>query len=418
MTAHRRVSAVPLRRNRDFVLLQTAALLSSGGSQITAIAYPLLVLSLTGSPAKAGIVAFARLLAMAVFALPAGLAADRWSRRRLMIAAHAMRAVAVGTLAALIILDEIVFWVIPLVAFVEGSGAPVFSAAQAGALRSVVPKTQLPAAVATVTGREAAISLAAPPLGGALFGLSRALPFVVHAVSYAFSAFALLAIRTPFQEEREHDPSSLRARLAEGFRFLWAHPFLRECAFLYGLANFIGPGVLLAVLIIGKREGLSGGEVGLLLSAFGACVLIGAFLSPLVRRLLPVRGVLLLELWTWTGCGLFLVWPNVYVLTASILPTALAIPSTDSVVNSYQLAMTPDRLIGRVESVRSTIALLIAPLGPLTAGLLLDAVSERAAIAVFAAFGLVLALWGTLSPAIRAAPSLDDLAELPGTSRA
>jgi predicted MFS family arabinose efflux permease len=418
MTAHRRVTAVPLRRNRDFVLLQTAALLSSGGSQITAIAYPLLVLSLTGSPAKAGIVAFARLLAMAVFALPAGLASDRWSRRRLMIAAHAMRAVAVGSLGALILLDQIVFWVIPVVAFVEGSGAPVYSAAQAGALRSVVPTSQLPAAVATVTGREAAISLAAPPLGGALFGISRALPFLVHAVSYAFSAFALLAIRTPFQEEREHDRSPLRTRLAEGFRFLWAHPFLRECAFLYGLANFIGPGVLLAVLIIGKEEGLSGGEVGLLLSAFGACVLLGAFLSPLVRRLLPVRGVLLLELWTWTGCGLFLVWPNVYVLTASILPTALAIPSTDSVVNSYQLAMTPDRLIGRVESVRSTIALLIAPLGPLTAGLLLDAVSERAAIAVFAAFGLVLALWGTLSPAIRAAPSLDELAELPGTSRA
>jgi hypothetical protein len=418
MTARRGVTSVPLRRNRDFLLLQAAALLSSGGLQITAIAYPLLVLALTGSPAKAGIVAFARLLAMAVFALPAGLAADHWSRRRLMIGAHAMRAHAVGTLAALIVLDEIVFWVIPVIAFVEGSGAPLFSAAQAGALRSVVPTSQLPVAVATVTGREAAISLAAPPVGGALFGLSRALPFVVHAVSYAFSALALLAMRTPFQEKRERDRASLRARLAEGFRFLWQHPFLRACAFLFGLANFIGPGVLLAVLVIGKREGLSGGGVGLLLSAFGGCLLLGAFLSPLVRRLLPVRGVLLLELWTWVGCGLFLAWPNVYVLTASILPTALAIPSTDSVVNSYQLAMTPDRLVGRVESVRSTIALLIAPLGPLVAGLLLDAVSERATIAVFAAFGLVLALWGTLSPAIRAAPSLDELAELPGTSRA
>ena len=71
--------------------------------------------------------------------------------------------------------------------------------------------------------------------------------------------------------------------------------------------------------------------------------------------------------------------------------------------------MTPDRLLGRVESVRSTIALLISPLGPLTAGFLLDAVSERATIAVFSAFGLVLALWGTLSPGIRAAPSLDEL---------
>ena len=392
------------------MLLQTAQLLSSGGSQITAISYPLLVLALTGSPAKAGIVGFARLLGSALFALPAGLAADRWNRRRLMIAAHAARALVIGSLAALILLDEIVFWVIPLVAFVEGTGAAIFAAAQAGALKAVVPKPQLPGAVAIVTGREAAISLAAPALGGALFVVSRALPFVVHATSYAFSTFALVAMRTPFQEERERDRSPLRSRLAEGFRFLWDHSFLRTCAFLYGLTNFIGPGVLLAVVVIGKREGLSGGEVGLLLSVFGACLLLGAFLSPLVRRLLPVRAVLLLELWAWVGCGIFLVWPNVYVLTASILPTALAIPSTDSVVTGYQLAMTPDRLLGRAGSVRSTIALLPAPLGPLTAGFLLDAVSERATIAVFAAFGLVLALWGTLSPAIRAAPSLDDLA--------
>ena len=403
------MTAVPLRRNRDFVLLQTAQLLSSGGSQITAISYPLLVLALTGSPAKAGIVAFARLLGMALFALPAGLAADRWSRRRLMIAAHAVRALVIGSLSALILLDEIVFWVIPLVAFVEGSGAAVFSAAQAGALRAVVPMRQLPGAVAIVTGREAAISLAAPALGGALFVLSRALPFVVHTVSYSFSTFALLAMRSPFQEERERDLSPLRSRLAEGFRFLWDQAFLRTCAFLYGLSNFIGPGVLLAVLVIGKRQGLSGGEVGLLLSAFGACLLLGAFLSPLVRRLLPVRGVLLLELWTWVGCGVFLVWPNVYVLTASILPTALAIPSTDSVVHGYRIAMTPDRLLGRAESVRSLISLLIAPVGPLTAGVLLSSVSARATIAVFAVAGVVLAVWGTLSPSIRMAPSLDEL---------
>ena len=408
------MTAAPLHRNRDFLLLQTGLLLSSAGSQMTAIAYPLLVLALTGSPAKAGVVAFVRLLAMALVALPAGLAADHWNRRRLMIAAHAVRAIAIGTLGALILLDEVVYWAIPLVAFVEGAGAAVFGAAQSGAFRAVVPTQQLPSAVAVVTGREAAIGVASPALGGVLFGLFRALPFLVHAVLYVFSACALLAMRTPFQEEREVDRSPLRARLVEGFRFLWDHPFLRACAFLFGLANFIGPGVLLAIVVIGKEQGLTSGEVGLLLSAFGVCLLIGAFLSPLVRRRLPVRGVLLLELWTWVGCGLFLVWPNVYVLTASILPTALAIPSTDSVVHGYQLAMTPDRLLGRVASVRSTIALAVAPLGPLAAGLMLDSVSERATIAVFAVFGLVLAVWGTLSPSIRAAPSLDELEELPG----
>jgi hypothetical protein len=181
---------------------------------------------------------------------------------------------------------------------------------------------------------------------------------------------------------------------------------------LFGLANFMGPGLLLAIVLIGKRQGLSGGEVGLLVSAFGACLLLGSFLSPLVRRVLPVRAVLVLELWTWLGCAMFLVWPSVYVLTASLLPTALTIPSTDSVIHGYRIAMTPDRLLGRAEAVRSTISLLIAPLGPLAAGVLLGATSPRATVAVFVAAGLLLAVWGTLSPAIRAAPSLDDLDEL------
>jgi hypothetical protein len=412
------VTAAPLRRNRDFVLFQVGQLLSNAGTQSTSIAYPLLVLAVTGSAAKAGIVSFARTLPLALLALPAGVAADRWNRKRLMIAADGVRMVAVGCLAAAILVRQVAFWVIPVVAFVEGGGAVLFSAAQAGAVRAVVPARQLPAAVGAQTGRQAAVELAGPPLGGALFGLARALPFLVDAVSYAFSMVSLWLMRTPFQQAREPDRSSLRARLAEGFRFLWSHRFLRTCALLFGLANFLGPGVLLAVVVIGRRQGLSGGEVGALVAVFGACLLLGSLLSPLVRRRLPVRAVLLLELWTWPGCALFLVWPNVYALTASLLPTALVIPSTDSVVHGYRIAMTPDRLLGRAESVRSTISLLIAPLGALAAGVLLDATSARTTITAFALFGLVLAIWGTLSPSIRAAPSLDELDDLPGDGAA
>jgi predicted lipid-binding transport protein (Tim44 family) len=84
----------------------------------------------------------------------------------------------------------------------------------------VVPARQLQAAAAAQPGRQAAVRLAGPTLGGALFGLGRALPFLVDAASYAFSIVSLLAMRTPFQEEREPDRASLRSRLAEGFRFL------------------------------------------------------------------------------------------------------------------------------------------------------------------------------------------------------
>jgi MFS family permease len=401
------VAAVPLHRNRDFVLLQIGQLLSSTGTQSTAIAYPLL--AITHSPAKAGVVAFARALPDVLFALPAGIAADRWSRKRLMIAADAVRVLAMAGLAAAIVGHWVTFQLIAVVALIEGSGSAWFGAAQAGALRAVVPARQLPAAAGAQTGRQAAVMLGGPPLGGALFAIARALPFLVDAISYAFSTVSLLAMRTPFQEEREVDQSSLRLRLGEGLRFLWSHPFLRTTALVFGLTNFIGPGLLLAVVVVGRQQGLSGGEVGVLIAGFGACLLVGSLVSPFVRRLLPVRVVFVLEQWTWLGCAAFVVWPSVYVLAGSILPAALAIPSTDSVVHGYRIAMTPDRLLGRSESVRRMISLLIAPLGPLTAGVLLGAVSARATVAVFAAFGLVPAVWGTLSPAIRGAPSLDEL---------
>ncbi len=76
-------------------------------------------------------------------------------------------------------------------------------------------------------------------------------------------------------------------------------------------------------------------------------------------------------------------------------------PPTGLTAIGCRLAITPNRLVGRVESVRSSIALALAPFGALAAGLLLNAVTPRLAILAFAAVALPLALWGTLSPAIR-----------------
>jgi MFS family permease len=134
VVADGRTSTAPLRRNRDFVLLEAGRLLSSGGSQLTTIAYPLLVLALTHSPAKAGFVAFVRLVPHALLALLAGVAADRRPRKRLMIAADCVRALAIGSLVTTTLLHRTAFWQIALVGFVEGTGAVFFMAAHSGAL--------------------------------------------------------------------------------------------------------------------------------------------------------------------------------------------------------------------------------------------------------------------------------------------
>jgi MFS family permease len=401
--------STPLWRNRDFLLLESGQLLSSLGTSLTTIAYPLLTLAVTGSAAKAGVVTFARLAPFGLLSIPAGVAADRWSRKRMMIVSDAVRVVAMGTFAGLLVAGDVGFWAIVTVAAVEGTAATVFIAADPGALRAVVPTPQLPAATGAREARRSIVRLAGPPLGGALYAVSRAVPFAVNAFSYLFSTLSLLAMRTPFEEPRGRTASSLREQLAEGFHYTWQHAFLRTTAFIYGVGNLLTSALFLLIVVIGEAEGLSPGEIGALMAAVGAGTLVGSLASPLFRKLLSVRTILLLELWTWLATWAFVVWPHAYVLAVWALLFGVAAPVTDSVVVGYRLAITPDRLVGRVESVRTTIALVAGPLGPLAAGVLLEATSARVTVAVVAVCGLGLALWGTLSSSIRNAPSLSDL---------
>src|SRR2546430_16471628 len=104
------MSAVPLRRNRDFMLLQAGQLLSTLGTESTTIAYPLLVLAVTHSPAKVGAVTFARIVPYPFFGVLTGVAADRLNRKRLMIAADGIPVPTVGSPVSAILLHRVGLW--------------------------------------------------------------------------------------------------------------------------------------------------------------------------------------------------------------------------------------------------------------------------------------------------------------------
>src|SRR5206468_858066 len=134
---------------------------------------------------------------------------------------------------------------------------------------------------------------------------------------------------------------------------------------------------------------------------------------PHAARRLSMRMIMLLNQWLNGLFVLYLAVPSPYVLVACVLPVAFVGPWLNSVVIGYRTAVTPDHLIGRVSSVARNIALLAMPLGPLVAGFLLGNVSARVTVAVFAAVALTVAVWSTVSPSIRKAPSLDELDDLP-----
>jgi hypothetical protein len=126
-----------------------------------------------------------------------------------------------------------------------------------------------------------------------------------------------------------------------------------------------------------------------------------------------MRVILLGSFWVQLAIAGFLFHPSVYVLLACVIPISLTFPSVNAVVVGYRVAIVPDRLTGRVNSVARTIALCGAPLGPLAAGLMLGALSARATVGVLVCFLLGLALVATSNRAIRNAPKLSDLDDLP-----
>jgi predicted MFS family arabinose efflux permease len=367
---------------------------------------------LTHSPAKAGAVGFANTLPYVLFGLFAGVAADRWNRKHLMIVTDVVRVLAMVSIVAALAADALTFPQVMVVAFVEGSAFVFFNIAEVGALRSVVPPKQLPDAAAAEQARFSVVTLVGPPLGGALFQLGKALPFLADAVSYAFSVASLLWMRTPFQEERERDTAPLRTQIREGITWLWQQKYLRTSALIFAGDNFVFQAIFLTFIVVAHGEGITSGVIGILIAAFGASSLVGSLVAPRVAKLLSIRTIMLLNQWLNGLFVLYLLFPSPYVLVACVLPVAFVGPWLNAVVIGYRTAVTPDHLIGRVSSVARNIALLAQPLGPLVAGVLLGAYGDKATVLVLSLVCLALALVSTLSPSIRRPPSLDELDDL------
>ena len=97
-------------------------------------------------------------------------------------------------------------------------------------------------------------------------------------------------------------------------------------------------------------------------------LLAGSLLSPLLRRLFPMRAILLSEFWMALVYAAFLAFPNVYVLAVAASLHAFWFPNTDSAIQAYSYTLIPDRLLGRAMAAANTLRAASAPLGPLARG--------------------------------------------------
>jgi MFS family permease len=392
------------------MLLWTGQVVSTVGARASSVAFPLLVLALTGSPAQAGLVGFAQTLPFPLLFLVAGVVVDRVDRKRLLLVADGARAVAFASLVAALALDRVVLAHILAVAFVEGAFFVFFRLAESAALPQVVPKEQLPTAVAQNQARDQGAELAGAPLGGLLFGFDRLLPFLFDAVSYAVGFVTLLFVRPALQEDRPPRETNVREEVLEGFRWTWQQPFIRAIVVLVGGSNFAFNALFLVLIVRAKDLGASSALIGAMFAFLGAGAILGALIAPAVARRVPTKFVIMGSLWLWAAYPAVLVaLPNALAMGAVAGVMGILGPIFNVVLSAYRYALVPDRLLGRVGSVILLVAWGTIPLGAVTAGFLLEGVGAVTSMLVLAGVNLAVALGATLTPTVRNVPSVDEL---------
>jgi MFS family permease len=396
--------APPLRRNRDYVLVWAGQGVSELGSQVSTVAYPLLVLALTHSPARAGVVGLAATLPLPLLALPAGMLADHLDRKRLMLLCDGIRAAALAALTIAVLSGSIAYGVVAAVAFVDGSLYTVSFVTERGVLRRLVAPEQLASAVAANESVFYASSIVGPPVGGLLFSLARALPFLADAVSYAFSTLATLLTRARFQPERAEQRGSLVAEFTSGLRWLWRQPLLRTCSLLAAASNPTYRALYLLLVVLAKRHGASSGLVGLMFAMIAAGGLLGGLVAG--SRLaagLSVRAAVRLDTWT---CAVLM---PLLLIAQGTLFTALLValievpaPLVNSTVEGLRGTLAPEHMQGRVHAAAGTLSQSLGWAGPLAIGLALQHLSSTASILLLCGWALLAALGASLHPSMRA----------------
>ncbi|HEV8314211.1 MAG TPA: MFS transporter [Burkholderiaceae bacterium] len=397
-----------LWKNRDYMLLWGAQVVSTLGSAASSIVYPLLILALTNSPSAAGIASALRVAPYLVFCIPVGALIDRWDRKRVMIVCDIGRLIAVLCIPLAIWLDVLALWQIYLVCLVEGSFFVFFNIAEVAALPRVVPLQQLPEATAQNQAAFNAAQVAGPSIGTMLFQtLGRSAPFVFDALSYLASAVSLALIRSPLRQDAPASAGKLGAQIAEGLHWLWSRPLIRTMAFLTGGINFIYAATPLIMIVIGKQLGASDVDIGLMFSIGGIGGVLGSLVGGRIQRRFSFGQVIVFIVWAQAILfPLYLLVPNVFLLGAVYALIYMMSPVFNVVQFSYRVALIPDALQGRVNSVFRLLAHGFNPLGAAACGVLLEHAGALWTVVLFAASYLMLAVLTTFSRDVRHAPAL------------
>jgi MFS family permease len=388
--ARRGKTFASLQRHRNYRLFFTGQVVSLAGTWMQDTALPWLVLNETHSPIAVGLLIFCRYVPFAILGLPAGVLADRFDNRGLMIVTQSASMAVAIALGVLTLSGDPALWAVYLLATLGGT-ATILDAPNRHALTyRLVGRDELPNAVALNSSFFNAGRIVGPAAAGvviATIGISAC--FLLNAASFLAVLVALLAMRTAelFPLDRGDTPLESRGAIREGFRFVLGTPRL---ALLLAIALVVSLTFNLRVLLpllAGRTLDAGPQTFGVLWACFGLGALAGALYAAGLaiaswRTLIAGLGGY--------SVALLVLSPLHTVLGAGVLLFAIGICFTIWGASSQSILQltAPDRLRGRVLSIYLFVLTALMPVGSILAALLVDVGGTELALAVSGLAGL------------------------------
>lgn len=401
-------------RHRDFRVLWAGMAVSLLGDGIFLVAVAWESYTLWNDPAALAIVGIGMTVPTVVFLLVGGVVSDRYDRRLVMVWADVVRAVAVGVLAALVLVDALRFWELVALVAVYGVGTAFFTPAFEAIVPELVPADDLPSANSLDQFvRPIALRLAGPFVGGALVAVGTGIAFAVDAVSFAASLVAVLAIARRARRPAEVHTSA-SAALKDGLRFVrgrvWLWGTLASAAVAYLL--FLGPTEVLLPFVVKNDLHASARTLGLVFAAGGlGAVAAATFMG---QRGHPRRDVTIMYA-TWTlatlaVAGYGLATAAWQLMVACFVFNALEAAGT-IVWATIKQRHVPGSMLGRVSSLDWLISIGLLPISFALTAPVAAAVGARATLVGAAVLGAAVTLGAFFLPGMRAIEQADPISE-------
>lgn len=270
-------AVAPARLGRPFRWLLGSSWVSNLGDGIAVTAGPLLVASQTRDPFLVALAVVLQRLPWLLFGLLAGVVADRFDRRRIIMGVHTVRAAALAVLSATIVLDQVDTAVVLVALFVLGTAETFADTTASTLLPMVIERRDLGIGNARLMAGFVTVNqLAGPPLGAALFAAGAVVPFIVQAGCMIASVLMVARIALPAHGVGKAARSHIRREIAQGFRWLWGNTAVRTLALTIVSFN-VTFGAAWSILVLYAVERLGTGEIGfgLLTTAIAVGGLVG-----------------------------------------------------------------------------------------------------------------------------------------------